>query len=106
MSCPFSPQPEVHIPYQVRSCNLAKLLIIHDAPSDFLVAFRAVDKEVLLHSIENKFEITDSIDLSRHPEDFILNNNQVRAEYKSPFVAISFSRANNSNCTAAIRTIL
>ena len=100
MRCLFS------LPHQVRGCNLAKLLIINDALSDFLVAFRAVDKEVLWHSIENTFEIADSIDLSCHPEDFIRNNNQARTEYKRPFDAISRSRANNSNCTVAIRAIL
>ena len=106
MGCLFSPRPTVHVPHQVCSCNLAKLLIIHDAPSDFLVASSAVDKEGPWHSIENRFEITDSIDLSCHPEDSILNNNQARTEYKRPFDAISCSRANNSNCAAAIRTIL
>jgi hypothetical protein len=41
MRCLFS------LPQQVRGCNLAKFLINHDALSDFLVIFRAVDKEVL-----------------------------------------------------------
>jgi hypothetical protein len=47
MECLFSPQSTAHIPHQVRGCNLAKLLIIHDALWDFLVISRAVDKEVL-----------------------------------------------------------
>jgi hypothetical protein len=88
--CLFAPQPAVHILHQARGCHVAKLLTIHDAITDFLVAFRAVDEGTLQHVIHSMFEITDSIDLSCYPEDFILNNNQVRTEYKSPLLQYLF----------------